>query len=86
MFFFIYVIYFFRYKNDPWLWDLEWDVQEFKQKKITAGKKKNSKKVVETQAVTALPEQEEGTNQAAAATEIRCEKILRKDLCLLLYC
>ncbi|XP_004617577.2 DNA polymerase subunit gamma-1 [Sorex araneus] len=22
-----------RYKEDPWLWDLEWDVQEFKQKK-----------------------------------------------------
>lgn len=48
-----------RYKNDPWLWDLEWDVQEFKQKKIAAGKKKNSKKVVETQAIAALPEQEE---------------------------
>uniref|UniRef100_A0A668AFW9 DNA polymerase subunit gamma-1 n=1 Tax=Myripristis murdjan TaxID=586833 RepID=A0A668AFW9_9TELE len=24
-----------RYKEDPWLWDLEWDVQEFKQKKVT---------------------------------------------------
>ncbi|NXA33192.1 DPOG1 polymerase, partial [Eudromia elegans] len=22
-----------RYKDDPWLWDLEWDTQEFKQKK-----------------------------------------------------
>ncbi|XP_050009950.1 DNA polymerase subunit gamma-1 isoform X2 [Alexandromys fortis] len=22
-----------RYKEDPWLWDLEWDLQEFKQKK-----------------------------------------------------
>ncbi|XP_048812197.1 DNA polymerase subunit gamma-1 isoform X2 [Lagopus muta] len=22
-----------RYKEDPWLWDLEWDTQEFKQKK-----------------------------------------------------
>ncbi|XP_077174016.1 DNA polymerase subunit gamma-1 isoform X2 [Paroedura picta] len=29
-----------RYKDDPWLWDLEWDIQEFKQKKKT-GKKKN---------------------------------------------
>ncbi|KAK7121751.1 hypothetical protein R3I93_022740 [Phoxinus phoxinus] len=29
-----------RYKDDPWLWDLEWDVQDFKQKKITVSKKK----------------------------------------------
>lgn len=65
-------IYLLRFKNDPWLWDLEWDVQEFKQKKIAAGKKKNSKKVVETQAVTVLPEQEEGTIPAAARIEIRC--------------
>lgn len=28
-----------RYKEDPWLWDLEWDVQEFKQKKVTTKKK-----------------------------------------------
>lgn len=28
-----------RYKEDPWLWDLEWDVQEFKQKKATTKKK-----------------------------------------------
>lgn len=72
MFFFIYFINLLRYKNDPWLWDLEWDVQEFKQKKIAAGKKKNSKKIVEAQAVTALPEQEEGTVPAAATTEMHC--------------
>ncbi|XP_023673036.1 DNA polymerase subunit gamma-1 isoform X1 [Paramormyrops kingsleyae] len=29
-----------RYKEDPWLWDLEWDVQEFKQKKTALRKKK----------------------------------------------
>ncbi|KAI1904109.1 hypothetical protein AGOR_G00002300 [Albula goreensis] len=29
-----------RYKEDPWLWDLEWDVQEFKQKKAPVRKKK----------------------------------------------
>ncbi|XP_061077488.1 DNA polymerase subunit gamma-1 [Conger conger] len=29
-----------RYKEDPWLWDLEWDVQEFKQKKSPVRKKK----------------------------------------------
>ncbi|XP_067999513.1 DNA polymerase subunit gamma-1 [Melanerpes formicivorus] len=30
-----------RYKDDPWLWDLEWDTQEFKQKK---NPRKNQKK------------------------------------------
>lgn len=30
----------FRYKHDPWLWDLDWDVQDFKQKKIPVSKKK----------------------------------------------
>ncbi|XP_028264401.1 LOW QUALITY PROTEIN: DNA polymerase subunit gamma-1 [Parambassis ranga] len=48
-----------RYKEDPWLWDLEWDVQEFKQKKVAASKKKNSKKVPETQVSTPLPDWEE---------------------------
>ncbi|KAG7522282.1 DNA polymerase subunit gamma-1 [Solea senegalensis] len=38
-----------RYKDDPWLWDLEWDVQEFKQKKVTASKKKQLKKSAETE-------------------------------------
>lgn len=33
-----------RYKDDPWLWDLEWDVQDFKQKKVTTKKKKRAKK------------------------------------------
>ncbi|XP_009428074.3 DNA polymerase subunit gamma-1 isoform X2 [Pan troglodytes] len=28
-----------RYKDDPWLWDLEWDLQEFKQKKARKVKK-----------------------------------------------
>lgn len=32
-----------RYKEDPWLWDLEWDVQEFKQKKMTVSKRKKAK-------------------------------------------
>ncbi|KAE8618200.1 hypothetical protein XENTR_v10009308 [Xenopus tropicalis] len=27
------------YKEDPWLWDLEWDIQEFKQKKTKISKK-----------------------------------------------
>ncbi|XP_032476134.1 DNA polymerase subunit gamma-1 isoform X2 [Phocoena sinus] len=29
-----------RYKEDPWLWDLEWDLQEFKQKKAKKVKAK----------------------------------------------
>ncbi|KFV15242.1 DNA polymerase subunit gamma-1, partial [Pterocles gutturalis] len=29
-----------RYQDDPWLWDLEWDTQEFKQKKNPGKKKK----------------------------------------------
>ncbi|XP_067235717.1 DNA polymerase subunit gamma-1 [Chanodichthys erythropterus] len=29
-----------RYKDDPWLWDLDWDVQDFKQKKMPVSKKK----------------------------------------------
>ncbi|KAJ7409414.1 DNA polymerase subunit gamma-1 [Willisornis vidua] len=42
-----------RYKDDPWLWDLEWDTQEFKQKK-NPGKKKKKK-------------DEDGNGQASSA-------------------
>ncbi|XP_067357780.1 DNA polymerase subunit gamma-1 isoform X2 [Channa argus] len=48
-----------RYKEDPWLWDLEWDVQEFKLKKVAVSKKKQLKKAAETQVVTPLPNWEE---------------------------
>ncbi|XP_037308034.2 DNA polymerase subunit gamma-1 [Pungitius pungitius] len=48
-----------RYKDDPWLWDLEWDVQEFKLKKEAASKKKNSKKTGETKVATPLPDSDE---------------------------
>nr|XP_020470869.1 DNA polymerase subunit gamma-1 [Monopterus albus] len=48
-----------RYKEDPWLWDLEWDVQEFKQKKVATSKKKHSKKAAEIQVATPLPDWEE---------------------------
>lgn len=62
MCFIYFVFYFFhlRYKEDPWLWDLEWDVQEFKQKKVAVSKKKQSKKAAETQVATPLPDYEEG--------------------------
>lgn len=29
----------YRYKDDPWLWDLEWDLQEFKQKRAKVKRK-----------------------------------------------
>lgn len=45
-----------RFKEDPWLWDLEWDVQEFKLKKVAVSKKKSGNK---TPAATPLPEIEE---------------------------
>uniref|UniRef100_A0A8C5FJY7 DNA polymerase subunit gamma-1 n=1 Tax=Gadus morhua TaxID=8049 RepID=A0A8C5FJY7_GADMO len=50
-----------RYKEDPWLWDLEWDVQEFKLKKVPVRKKKvpppNGGVVTPTS--TPLPEHQE---------------------------
>ncbi|XP_068595973.1 DNA polymerase subunit gamma-1 [Brachionichthys hirsutus] len=49
-----------RYKDDPWLWDLEWDVKEFKQKKEAASKKKSSSKVAQTQTAAPLPDRTEG--------------------------
>ncbi|XP_068458822.1 DNA polymerase subunit gamma-1 [Clinocottus analis] len=48
-----------RYKDDPWLWDLEWDVQEFKLKKVAASKKKQSKIAVETKVSASLPDWDE---------------------------
>ncbi|XP_073687573.1 DNA polymerase subunit gamma-1 [Garra rufa] len=47
-----------RYKDDPWLWDLDWDIQDFKQKKIPVSKKK-AKQEAEAKAAAA----------AAAASE-----------------
>ncbi|XP_070686477.1 DNA polymerase subunit gamma-1 [Pempheris klunzingeri] len=47
------------YKEDPWLWDLEWDVQEFKLKKVAASKKKHLKNAAETQVAPPLPAWEE---------------------------
>ncbi|XP_030586921.1 DNA polymerase subunit gamma-1 [Archocentrus centrarchus] len=48
-----------KYKEDPWLWDLEWDVQEFKQKKVATSKKKDSKKSDNTKNATPIPDWEE---------------------------
>lgn len=59
--------FFLRYKEDPWLWDLEWDVQEFKQKKVATSKKKGSKKSDDTQNATPIPDWEEGTSSDTKA-------------------
>ncbi|XP_077452607.1 DNA polymerase subunit gamma-1 [Stigmatopora argus] len=50
-----------RYKDDPWLWDLEWDKQEFKLKKLPARKKKQSDKAVEFQTTASPPKWMEDT-------------------------
>ncbi|XP_042712597.2 DNA polymerase subunit gamma-1 isoform X4 [Chrysemys picta bellii] len=44
-----------RYKDDPWLWDLEWDLQEFKQKKKKTVRKKNEDVNSEPAKVVANP-------------------------------
>ncbi|XP_061773525.1 DNA polymerase subunit gamma-1 [Nerophis ophidion] len=45
-----------RFKDDPWLWDLEWDVQEFKLNKAPASKKKQANKAAQSQTATPLPD------------------------------
>ncbi|XP_008310758.1 DNA polymerase subunit gamma-1 isoform X1 [Cynoglossus semilaevis] len=49
-----------KYKDDPWLWDLEWDVQEFKLKKVAARKSKKLKESEEEQVVNYVPDCREG--------------------------
>lgn len=53
-----------RYKEDPWLWDLEWDLQEFKQKKAKKVKAKEpaaaSKLPVEGPKAPGDPKDQEG--------------------------
>uniref|UniRef100_A0A674EHE1 DNA polymerase subunit gamma-1 n=1 Tax=Salmo trutta TaxID=8032 RepID=A0A674EHE1_SALTR len=44
-----------RYKEDAWLWDVEWDVQEFKQKKVTVSKRKRSKAEADSVVVLSDP-------------------------------
>lgn len=53
-----------RYKEDPWLWDLEWDLQEFKQKKAKKVKRKEPEATsplpVEAAEAPGAPEDQEG--------------------------
>lgn len=52
-----------RYKEDPWLWDLEWDLQEFKQKKAKVKRKEpaaTSNLPIEGAGAPGDPEDQEG--------------------------
>ncbi|NWR19517.1 DPOG1 polymerase, partial [Emberiza fucata] len=52
-----------RYKDDPWLWDLEWDTQEFKQKKNPGKKKKKKGQDGNSQVSPAAMEAEEAAQE-----------------------
>ena len=62
-----------RYKEDPWLWDLEWDVQEFKQKKAKKGKRREpaaaSKLPVEGADAPGDPRDQEGGPELGGRVE-----------------
>ncbi|XP_016048858.2 DNA polymerase subunit gamma-1 [Erinaceus europaeus] len=50
-----------RYKDDPWLWDLEWDLQEFRQKKVKRKKPAAASQLpVEGAEVPGDPEEDRG--------------------------
>ena len=66
-----------RYKEDPWLWDLEWDVQEFKQKKAKKGKRREpaaaSKLPVEGADAPGDPRDQEGLEGDRLGTGLRMD-------------
>ncbi|XP_053128135.1 DNA polymerase subunit gamma-1 isoform X2 [Hemicordylus capensis] len=71
-----------RYKNDPWLWDLEWDLQEFKQKKKRAGKKKDQDGNEETPKAVGKSSMLEWQEDPGPPTEEEDQGILESRLCL----
>ncbi|XP_009559691.2 DNA polymerase subunit gamma-1 [Cuculus canorus] len=64
-----------RYKDDPWLWDLEWDTQEFKQKKNPGKKKKKDQdrnsKVVAVDADRSTEEWQEDSGPPSEDEELK---------------
>ncbi|XP_078097437.1 DNA polymerase subunit gamma-1 [Mustelus asterias] len=58
-----------RYKDDPWLWDLEWDTQEFKQKKNSRKKKNGSVGTSEVVNCSSATESEEDPGPPSAEEE-----------------
>ncbi|KAG8440657.1 hypothetical protein GDO86_006413 [Hymenochirus boettgeri] len=79
------------YKEDPWLWDLEWDTHEFKQKKVKISKKqKDLKDSVENVGEQKLSELNEGAGPPTEeeesqplASKIYLENLKHKTLPLL---
>ncbi|NXF84642.1 DPOG1 polymerase, partial [Eubucco bourcierii] len=66
-----------RYKDDPWLWDLEWDTQEFKQKKNPRkNKKKNQDGNSEALPMAAGTDETAQEWQEGVAQETLCHPIL----------
>uniref|UniRef100_A0A8C0V9M1 DNA polymerase subunit gamma-1 n=1 Tax=Cyanistes caeruleus TaxID=156563 RepID=A0A8C0V9M1_CYACU len=63
-----------RYKDDPWLWDLEWDTQEFKQKKKPGKKKKALCKPVALAPPDPGPPSEE-EEQKVSASQLCLERL-----------
>ncbi|XP_032807185.1 DNA polymerase subunit gamma-1 isoform X1 [Petromyzon marinus] len=55
-----------RYKDDPWFWDQDWSTQEFKLKKVVAGKKKD--KTAKAAAKKSAQDPAAGVDATTAAT------------------
>ncbi|NWH33668.1 DPOG1 polymerase, partial [Chloropsis hardwickii] len=64
-----------RYKDDPWLWDLEWDTQEFKQKK-NPGKKKKGRDGNSQVSPAAMDAEESAQECQEVAQRALCKPVL----------
>ncbi|XP_016156443.1 PREDICTED: DNA polymerase subunit gamma-1 [Ficedula albicollis] len=74
-----------RYKDDPWLWDLEWDTQEFKQKKNPGKKKKKGQdgnSQVSPVAMNAKESAREWQEDPGPPSEEEEQKVSASQLCL----
>uniref|UniRef100_A0A452TM59 DNA polymerase subunit gamma-1 n=1 Tax=Ursus maritimus TaxID=29073 RepID=A0A452TM59_URSMA len=70
-----------RYKEDPWLWDLEWDLQEFKQKKAKKVKRKEptaaSKLPIEGAGAPGDPKDQEDPGPPSEEEEVQRDGMAR---------
>ncbi|XP_045863558.1 DNA polymerase subunit gamma-1 [Meles meles] len=70
-----------RYKEDPWLWDLEWDLQEFKQKKAKKVKRKEpttaSKLPIEGAGAPGEPKDQEDPGPPSEEEEVQRDGMAR---------
>uniref|UniRef100_A0A8D1KLP4 DNA polymerase subunit gamma-1 n=1 Tax=Sus scrofa TaxID=9823 RepID=A0A8D1KLP4_PIG len=73
-----------RYKEDPWLWDLEWDLQEFKQKKAKKLKRKEpataSKLPIEGAGAPGDPKEQEDPGPPSEEEEFQQDVMARTRL------